>query len=109
MTVDEDRAPWDAAWAAALDEMELDLDRAALLLRSGEPAVAAGPRWQPPAGIGPLPAGLLERARALHARQLAMATAIAETITGVRRQSAFAARVETGRGQPRPAFVDTAC
>ncbi len=51
-------ATWTAAWNAALDELERYAD-----------APALGVAWQPPAGLGPMPAELLPRARRIAAAQ----------------------------------------
>jgi hypothetical protein len=102
-------ATWDQAWVTALADLELEVDRAEALLRSAEvdpPEVSA---WAPPVGLGPLPESLLDRAKALHARQIKVSSAIVEALTQNRVQAAVAARMETGRVASRPVYVDSAC
>ena len=51
-------------WAATLDDLEHQLERQrAVLDGHDEPEEPGG--WQPPAGLGPVPAHLRERARRL--------------------------------------------
>lgn len=98
------------AWAAALEELELDVAAAEALLRSGhvDPPATVPADWQPPSGLGPLPEQLRERAAAVLRRQAAAAEQLARTIGTNRQQAAFAARLETGRAARRPAYVDRA-
>jgi len=104
-------AEWHRAWAEALSELEMDVAQAEALLaagRSPEPAAAPdhGRDWSPPAGLGPLPLDLRPRADAILTRQLAAAEQIARALASNRRQAAATARIETGRGPARPAYVD---
>ncbi|MFC7479771.1 hypothetical protein ACFQX7_06665 [Luedemannella flava] len=114
------------AWVAALEALELDVAAAEALLRadhvdptpvlappspvtgamSPPPPAAAG--WQPPAGLGPLPPQLRERAQAVLRRQTLVAEQLVRHIATNRQQAAFAARLETGRSAHRPAYVDRA-
>lgn len=101
---------WDVAWLGALGELELHVDRAEALLRSAQPELPEVSAWTPPTGLGPLPQNLLERAQALHERQLRVTTRIVESLARNRVQSAVTARIETG--QPvasTPVYVDRAC
>lgn len=59
---DLSREPQRAAWLALLDELERSLGEAALGT-SGVDLNPAGEGWSPPAGIGPLPADLVDRAQ----------------------------------------------
>jgi hypothetical protein len=101
---------WHAAWVAALDGLEFDLDAAEQLLedvRLGR-EVPVGDPWSPPPGLGPLPLDLAPRADAILARQLTVASAVAAGISHNRRQATMAARVENGRDTGRPAYLDCA-
>jgi hypothetical protein len=102
---------WRAAWAAALDELEADVEAVESALddehrrRELPPATP----WSPPAGLGPLPLDLRPRADGILSRQLAAAQRLTVEIAVNRRQAAFAARVETGgAGRQTPSYVDCA-
>jgi hypothetical protein len=105
---------WDAAWDAALTDLELDVHRAEALLR----AVHAGAelpssqdvlrdRWDPPRGLGPLPWPLVERARAVLARQQQVAQQLVEA-THVNRRHARAANALRDRSVSTPVYLDVA-
>ncbi len=81
------REGWGRAWAAALDDLELDVAQAERMLGQAhrDVSVATGP-WVAPAGLGPLPASLEARARALLERQLATAHALGLAAVRSRRQ-----------------------
>jgi hypothetical protein len=97
---------WDAAWAGALDEMEIAVREAeALLTDAHRPAPIASATWTPPVGIGPLPAGLQERAHAILERQLAVAQALAAAMVRSRRQLRALATLVPAATHP-PVFVD---
>ena len=101
---------WRTAWTHALDELELDVTAAETLLAEehrGRDLPTADP-WSPPEGLGPLPIDLRPRADGILARQLAAAVAMAASIGATRRQAALAARLETGRDNGRPAYLDCA-
>lgn len=102
---------WRAAWVAALDELEADVDavEAAIEDDHRRKELPAATPWAPPAGLGPLPLDLRPRADAILTRQLLAASALAAAITTNRRQAAFAERVETGdAGKATPSYVDCA-
>jgi hypothetical protein len=101
---------WVDAWTSALDELELDLRSAETQLRNahlaGVDEVARAAAWHPRSDLGPLPAALEVRARALLERQLDTARQTAEAITRSRRQIA-ATRALQGRPTDATAvFVD---
>lgn len=102
---------WRAAWTAALDELEVDVDRIEHMLAEehrdrDHPLVDP---WTPPEGLGALPIELRPRADLILTRQLAAAQAIARALTTNRRQAVMAARIEVGdQGAARPAYVDCA-
>jgi hypothetical protein len=102
---------WTAAWAQALDDLELDVLRAEQLLRAvhgaGEQPDAPRP-WDPPANLGPLPETMLERAQQVHARQLEVTTQLAAAAVRSRRDLDLARRIEGTPAPSRPLFVDAA-
>jgi hypothetical protein len=102
---------WYKAWTAALDELELDVAAVEAQL-TGEHAAREHPLtdpWRPPAGLGPLPLELRQRADAILARQLAATEALARGMVVNRQQAALLERVQTAqRPVPRPAYVDCA-
>lgn len=79
---------WEAAWASALTALELDVEAAEHMLALDHIA-AAPPRdpWAPPVGLGPLPATLGDRARALLDRQVEVGRRLAEAADLSRRHS----------------------
>jgi hypothetical protein len=106
--------PWRDAWAAALDALELDLDRAdALLARdhalrdAATDDVLRSVTWTPPQDLPPLPAELAERALTVLHRQTTAAAALALAMTANRRQALVAARMSAEEAA-RPAFLDRA-
>jgi hypothetical protein len=101
---------WDAAWSQALAELELGVDEAEQLLRAGHAERTAPLRvvtWQPPSGLGLLPAPLVDRARALHARQLRVAQQLAEAAAHSRRQLR-AVEGMRATAESAPVYLDTA-
>lgn len=107
MTVDE----WRAAWAAALDDLEADVEQVEAMLADDHMRRDHAPvnPWTPPHGLGPLPLDLRPRADAILNRQLSAARDIALALGTNRRHAAFAAKVEAGGdGGPRPSYVDCA-
>lgn len=100
---------WHDTWERALDELELDVATAERLLAETHlPDVedVFARRWQPPAGLGPVPAPLQERAQALLDRQLDLARRTTEAMTAARRQLVAADAMRT-RPVARPVLVDT--
>jgi hypothetical protein len=109
-TVEPPEPDWHAAWVAALDELEIDLDTAQALLeevRRGREIAVVDP-WSPPPGLGPLPLDLRPRADTILNRQLAVAAEMAAGISHNRRQATVASRLEQGRDAARPAYLDCA-
>lgn len=96
-------------WEQALTELEIEVDHAEELLRVAHlptpPEVASRAVWRAPADLGPLPAGLVERARALHARQLDVARRLAEQAVASRRHLAATAAVHA-RPAAVPVYLD---
>ncbi len=82
------RPAWDAAWEAALGELELDVAAAEAMLTLDHIADAQPQSpWAPPVGLGPLPAPLVDRARALLDRQIEVGRRLAEAAELSRRHS----------------------
>src|SRR5689334_2719707 len=102
---------WYAAWAAALDELELDVVTTEGLL-ADEHMTREHPltdRWHPPQGLGPLPLELRPRADAVLARQLAAAAAVGQAMVANRQRAALLERLDGPQRPPRrPAYVDCA-
>lgn len=80
------------SWIRALDEME----RYARGVRTR--------RWVPPHGLGPLPAGLRDRAQAVLQAQAEALRQTADAMTAVQAQRA--ALVLPHRDTPAPVYVD---
>ena len=100
---------WVAAWSGALDALELDVDSADELLRTAHLTsvddVARAAAWHPPLDLGPLPASLEVRARALLGRQLEAARRAGEAIVVSRRQLA-ATRLLSNRSTESAVYFD---
>lgn len=100
-------ASWDAVWEAALTSLEIDLDLAEAML-SLDHIADNPPRdpWAPPQGLGPLPATLADRARALLDRQIETGRRLAEAADLSRRHSRAAQAL---RSVPPavPVYLDT--
>jgi hypothetical protein len=104
-------AQWSQAWSAALDDLELEVERAEAMLRADALPAAGLPgetTWRPPA-LPQIPPDLVERARGIHARQLDVAARMTRRLGDLGRQSVLTDRIETGRVRPRPQLVDRAC
>jgi multidrug resistance efflux pump len=105
----QERAAWDVAWEAALDELELSLEESERLLRA-TPADAAAAElvvrqdgtsvsaWTPPSLATPLPAEMLDRAQTLLARQ---AELIGQTMAAMSRTRLDIEMVGRVSGTPR--------
>ena len=104
-------AGWDEAWAKALAEMELEADAVEQMLRHRDMLAESGPEravFTPPAGLGPLPLGLTDRAQALVQRQLDLSRELSIAISGNRQQARLVARLqrEGPNGAPPPVYLD---
>lgn len=98
-------------WGEALDDIEDDTRSAERTLAGASPEeIAAWGRrstdWVPPAGLGPLPDDLRERAARLLQHQLAVAESLVEGILQSRRQRDLAARMSQTPSRPVSAFID---
>ncbi|MDQ0424697.1 MULTISPECIES: hypothetical protein [Cellulomonas] len=104
-----DEAVFHASWEQALADLELEVEHAEELLRVAHlptpQEVAERTAWHPPAGLGPLPAPLLDRARTLHARQLDVAHRLAEQAAVSRRHLAATSALRA-RPAAAPVYLD---
>lgn len=99
---------WTGAWVEALDRLELDVDEAERMLTGSliSPDEAQQNRWVAPAGFGPLPETLYERAVQVNARQIEVTRRIALALGATRRESELAHRLSSN-GHPATAlYVD---
>jgi hypothetical protein len=100
---------WDAAWAAALDDLELTLEQTERLL-GGEPQEALdAAAWVPPELSGSLPVELAARAHVLVARQRELMGRTAAAISATRRGVADLDKVNVFAGAERaalPVYLD---
>ncbi len=96
---------WDAAWEAALAQLELDVEVAERMLAHDHVPQPADP-WAPPTNLGPLPAELADRARALLGRQLEVGRRLAEAALLAKRHGQVA---QAMRAVPPsvPVYIDT--
>ncbi len=102
-----------AAWSATLDRLEHDLVLAARLLASAsagteEDALPEPPRWEPPTGLGPLPAELVQRARTVAGRQAALEHDLRQSVRRARQQREVTDRINGGaaRRSVPPAYLN---
>ena len=92
-------------WETALDRLELDVIRAER--RLADPDAPELEPWHEPSLCGPVPGDLVDRARALLARQRAVRDRMAVTLQGLRRHHEFAARVDRATARPgNPVYLD---
>ena len=98
---------WDAAWESALAALEIDVAAAEAML-SLDHIADAPPRdpWAPPAGLGPLPAPLVDRARTLLDRQIEVGRRLAEAAELSRRHSRAAQALRQAPPSV-PVYLDT--
>lgn len=101
---------WRGAWAAALDELELDVVQIETMLADERRYAETPPAdlWRPPTELGALPLELKPRADEILTRQLKAAQEIARRLTANRQQTAMTSRIETGEAVKRPLYVDYA-
>jgi len=104
--VPADRGPSYDAWVALLDELEggaaAAADRAG---ETGSDAPAAQP-WDPPAGIGPLPADLADRAARLLRAQLDAESLLQDERARVARHLAAVRSVDPARSPRDSVYLD---
>lgn len=98
---------WVQAWSVALGELEVAVEEAAAMLHHLPlPSEVNVQRWAPPSGLGPLPASLETRARALLDRHVEVTRQTAEAIVQTKRHlhAVASMRESAPRG---PVYVDT--
>ncbi|WP_062382539.1 hypothetical protein [Demequina iriomotensis] len=101
-----DEAAWHEAWERTLAELELDVDEAERMLAAAYiPPEAPTRTWRPPVGIGPMPASLEARARALLARQVDVSARLAAAASDSRRHGRAISQLTAGASTP-PVYVD---
>jgi len=87
-TPPEAPAPVRSAWEAALDELDRSMDQAEALVAPGflidDSDVLPDLSWTPPAGLGPIPAGLADRAVTILDRQLELTQRLEEAASTAR-------------------------
>lgn len=96
---------WNAAWESALDDLELTLEETEHLLQGGHPPATSTP-WTPPVMPCPLPAEMVDRARALLARQQDVTTRAAQAAVSARSSASYVGRVTENRAASRPVYLD---
>ena len=101
---------WRGAWAAALDDLDLDVVQIEAMLADERRYAESPPAdlWRPPTELGALPLELKPRADEILTRQLKAAEEIARRLTANRQQIAMTSRIETGEAVKRPLYVDYA-
>lgn len=93
------------SWERVLDGLEADVLEAEGRLRGLTPAEPTP--WTPPTGLGPIPAGLVGRARELQQRRREVIVRLEESVRGLRRQRALTARLGAVTGSARrPVYID---
>ena len=99
---------WTAAWAEALDRLELDVEETERLLIGSSPSSAQtqASRWVAPTDLGPLPESLQERAIRVHARQIETGRRLALALGATRRESDLAHRLSQAGLHHSPLYVD---
>lgn len=92
-----------ATWEAVLDDLEREVERAERLS-----AESQGPgAWTPPAGLGPLPRHLLDRAQRLLERQQAAAARLPEELGATMAQLRVGRRIERATTRATmPVYLD---
>ncbi|MDT0200813.1 hypothetical protein [Nocardioides sp. AE5] len=108
-----------AAWAAALDQLEANVDELALWLETlgphaaaeevpemAPPALLSGP-WTVPDLPGPIPVEMVPRAQSIAVRQAAVRAALEGQRDHVRDHLRLARKVDGATGRPsRAAYLD---
>jgi hypothetical protein len=95
---------WDTAWIGALDELELSVEQAELLLHT--PDAEPLPPWQPPTVTGPPPPEQLRRAHILLERHQRVTRDLAQAMAATRQQIALTTRMGENRPAETPVYLD---
>ena len=103
----EPQPEWDDAWSRALAALEMDVAEAESMLAIDRifEEKARDP-WTPPVGLGPLPAHLTERARALLGRQLQVSRELTAAARNSRRHDRAVSHLQVTQPSP-PVYLDT--
>ena len=107
MTSETAAPEWADAWAEALGALEIEVAEAEAMLAVDHvfEAIARDP-WTPPSHLGPLPAHLVERARALLGRQLDVSRQLAAAPRNSRRHDRAMSHMRDNPPAP-PVYIDT--
>ena len=97
-----------AAWLAALDELEAVAGRDPQLAADGAGVARAGMlgTWTPPAGLGPLPAELADRAAAVAGVQRGALARLDAARKAVLAHLGAVRSVESSHEPERPVYLD---
>jgi hypothetical protein len=99
-----------AAWLAALDELEAVAGRDPQLTADGAGVAGAGAgtlgAWTPPAGLGPLPAELADRAAAVAGVQRGALARLDAARKAVLAHLGVVRSVESSHEPERPVYLD---
>ena len=109
MTESRPAADFDAAWAQALTDLEMDVATARAMLDSDHlpspEAVARMAAWEPPTGLGPLPPAMLGRAQTLADQQQSVAEELTRAMIANRRHLAALDEM-SATPPPHPVYLD---
>ncbi len=98
-------ADWNEAWERTLTELEIDVAQAEQLLHdSHRDASLRTKPWTPPQ-LPPLPASMVERARALLDRQMRVSQQLADSARASRREQRAVTRMQS-TPPARPVYID---
>ena len=97
------------AWASALDAIEESVSVSEEILAGNLDVSTASAPWLAPAGLGPLPADMRDRAMALLARVAEVERALVESAALTARQLADVRRADPRRRERSAACIDTSC
>ncbi len=98
-------ADWNEAWERTLTELEIDVAQAEQLLSDSHRDVALRAKpWIPPQ-LPPLPASMVERARALLDRQMRVSQQLTDAARENRRHTRAVSHLKQGT-PARPVYID---
>jgi hypothetical protein len=107
MSVVESTEAFRAAWVAALDRLEVDVELAEAMLAADRAAeLAPVAPWEPPVMRAPLPSDLEPRARLVLERQLAVAHRMTERLTETGRHRRLTQAIRDTAQPDIPIYVD---
>ncbi|MFD1213654.1 hypothetical protein ACFQ36_16570 [Arthrobacter sp. GCM10027362] len=102
---DQEAAGYDR-WLAVLDELEAELEAAAVP-GAGDADRQAAASWTAPKDLGPIPAELVDRATKLAAAQQEAVTALRAKVRSNRSQSAYLQAVPQAAAKDAAVYLDT--